>query len=191
MSFGLGFWAAAGAGGGAPAATDFELIETTILGTSAASITFSSIPSTYKHLQIRGIARSTFGSAYGGLGFRINGVTSSVYSSHGLWTDTIDTFTIISEAYLSQSSSYVKYGLTGASAGANIFGAFITDILDYTNTSKNRTLKTLYTSPAPDMVGFASGNNFSTTAVTSFNILSADGGSLVAGTRISLYGIKG
>jgi hypothetical protein len=192
MSFGLGFWAAAGAGGAASAGA-YEQIATTILGTSTSSITFSSIASTYKHLQIRGTARGTQNPGSGGLGLgiRLNGVTSSVYSSHLLWGDVIDTFSVISEAYTSQSSSYHKYALASAGASANVFSGFITDILDYTNTSKNQTLRTLYGNSGYSLVGLGSGNNFSTTAVSSVTFFSPDGGSLATGTRISLYGIKG
>jgi len=37
--------------------TDFESIATTTLSTNTASVTFSSIPATYTHLQIRATAR--------------------------------------------------------------------------------------------------------------------------------------
>jgi hypothetical protein len=54
----FGILSAAGAGGGV--AGDYELISSEILGTTAASVTFSSLgdySSTYKHLQIRAVVR--------------------------------------------------------------------------------------------------------------------------------------
>jgi hypothetical protein len=56
LGFPLGILSAAGAGGGV--AGDYELISSEILGTTAASVTFSSLgdySSTYKHLQIRAV----------------------------------------------------------------------------------------------------------------------------------------
>ena len=75
-----GYFAAAVVDSGA-----YELISTTILSTTATSVTFSSIPSTYKHLQIRYIARATTGGV-ANFTMTFNG-TSSGYSYHGLYGD--------------------------------------------------------------------------------------------------------
>ena len=45
------------AGGVPPVTTAYESIATTTLSSTQATITFSSIPSTYEHLQIRWIAK--------------------------------------------------------------------------------------------------------------------------------------
>ena len=65
-------------GGGGGGGTAFESIAT-FSPTSGSSVTFNSIPSTYKHLQIR-YAITT--SAYADIRFRINGDTGSNYTYH-------------------------------------------------------------------------------------------------------------
>jgi len=46
----------------------------------SATISFTSIPSTYKHLQIRGIARNTSGSGFNKMNIRFNSDSGSVYT---------------------------------------------------------------------------------------------------------------
>jgi hypothetical protein len=66
----------------------YDSIATTTLSSPAASITFSSIPATYTHLQIRGIARST--AAAGNVSIAYNSDTGSNYAGHDLYGDGAD-----------------------------------------------------------------------------------------------------
>jgi len=71
-----------GLGAGALALDGFYQIATTTLATTAASIEFTSIPQTYTHLQIRGIARFSGATASDNMRLTFNSDTSAVYANH-------------------------------------------------------------------------------------------------------------
>jgi len=74
---------------------------------------------------------------------------------------------------------------------ANIFGGALIDILDFASSSKNTTLKALAGSAQTDpRLNLASGLFINTNAVTSTELFS-NSGDFVAGSRFSLYGLKG
>jgi len=130
----LGILAAAGGG----AAGSFESIATATGTGSSGEITFSSIPSTYKHLQIRGIARSSQASHITLMRMRLNGDTGANYAQHTLYGDGsvagVDTNT---------SDTEIQWvaPIPGTSATSNIVGAFIIDLHDYASTTKNKTVR--------------------------------------------------
>jgi len=105
----------------------------------AANITFSSIPSTYKHLQIRAIARGTFAGNLVSMNYRINGETGSFYSAHHLGGDGANPY-----AYAGSSATSIDFNdIASANNTANVFSAFILDILDYADTNKFTTIRGL------------------------------------------------
>jgi len=182
----FGFWAASGAGGGAGA---YDLLETTTLTSSASSVTFSGLGSysDYAHLQIRGVARDGSNSTgLESLRLTFNGATN--YSYHVLRANG-SSF----EAFGGSNTRIPIYDVMGRSgSGADdVFGSFVTDVLDFANTSKNTTTRTLGGGVSgSSRIGLYSGAYLSTTAVTSLQ-LESDGADMIAGTRFSLYGIKG
>lgn len=114
----------------------FESIATqSVGGSSVASITFSSIPSTYKHLQIRGIMLTA--SAGGTVNATLNGDTAANYSRHRLvgYGTGVDAF---GEASISSFRVFGEFAGTGASP---IAAAIVMDILDYSSTNKNKTMR--------------------------------------------------
>ena len=173
------------------AATSFESIATvTVGGTSVSDITFSSIPSTYTHLQIRGI---TFGTAApsGSMLYQMNSDTGSNYRSHLLGGN---------------GSVATGYGNPSAETSGRFYGyydnlsntsyplAFVMDILDYSNTNKYKTVRTL---SGMDKNGTNYGEVFlysslwmSTSAVNSIKLF-CGGQNLGQYTQFALYGIKG
>ena len=185
LGFPLGILSAAGAGGGA-FSSDFELISSSILGSAQSSVTFdvSSYTSTYKHLQIRGVARDT-NSYAGGLVLRttFNSSTSG-YAFHLLQRSGS---TVISGSATSQS--YIRGGYyEGNGVTANAFGTFVIDILDFASSTKNTTLRSL--TGVDDNVALLSGLWANTATVTSVT-LTTDITSFATGSRFSIYGIKG
>jgi hypothetical protein len=176
--------------GGGAAAGAYELIETQLLSTTTASLTFSSIPSTYKHLQLRATARSTYNATLGGFAYRFNGDTGSNYTYHIIDGDTslANNFT-----GASQTNGLVTV-ITGLTATASAYGAAICDVLDYTNTNKNKTVRSLggrVSTSGNSNIRMIGSAWLSTSAITSMTLFDHIGGSFVSGSRFSLYGIKG
>lgn len=187
MSFGLGFWAAAGG-----VSNSFELISSTVVsGTSTTTIEFASIPQTYKHLQVRYTNR-TSGSSTGQASTRIgfNGNYAGNFTYHRLYGNGSS---VISEAGTGLNVSITGF-VTGANAATNNFAAGVIDILDYSATTKYKTFRSLagLTASTDNRVSLASGVFLqNTNALTSMFFSFDDGTNFVAGSRFSLYGIKG
>jgi len=181
--------------GGAAAGGDYESIATVTVGAGGAStISFTSIPTTYQHLQVRMIARTNRASTVDAMSLRFNGVsTGSAYAWHDLFGVGSggggDPF---AEALASQNE--IKfYRATAASAASSIFGTVIVDVLDYDDTNKYKTVRYL---GGQDQNGsgeiiFGSGLWMSTSAVNQLDITSFTGNSFVQYSSFALYGIKG
>ena len=176
----------------------FPIASTTLSGT-ATTITFSSIPSTFTHLQVRAYGR-TDRPTYnvGSYSMTINGDTGSNYSRHYMRSVPASPGTSV-DAGGGASVSFIDLGqFAGSTATSGIFGAGITDILDYTNTNKNKTVKHIggvdTNGAASGVAGFvqmSSGAWLNTSAITSLTFYPIEGASnFVTGTRFDLYGIS-
>jgi hypothetical protein len=186
----LGIFSAAGAGG---VRGDYELIESVILGTATTSVSFSSLgtfSSTYKHLQIRYTARTDASFNAESMLMRLNSDTGTNYVSHDL---NGGSGTVISSAYTGLTYARAIGLATANSASANNFGAGVTDILDAYSTSKNKTVRSLSGELAAGEENIRLGSSawLSTSSITTILIDSINGTNLVAGSRFSLYGIRG
>ena len=176
-----------GAGGGAGS---FESIATLTASGGETSLTFSSIPSTYKHLQLRGITRrADAGSTIATDNLQFNGDTGTNYIYHNL-TGNGTTATATSGGV--GTSNIVFSRGAGATATAGIFGAVIADIHDYTSTTKNKTTRSFtgFDLNGSGNIYLYSGLWLNTAAITSITIY-PNGNTIAAGTTYSLYGIKG
>jgi len=156
---------------------------------SSGTITFSSIPATYTHLQLRAILRGTASNTSDGYNLRFNSDTGANYDGgHILYgTGSAGAF------HVGASTTYIQPGdIVGASATASIFAAQVTDILDYTNTNKYTTIRTLYgfNLNGSGTVALSSGLWMNTAAVTTIT-LTTNSGSFATNTQFALYGIKG
>lgn len=173
-------------------ANSYESISTVTLSSSTPSISFSSIPSTYKHLQIRGLVRSDrAGQTQDILGIRLNGDTTAAnYAAHWLQGDgasAAGSNTIGGNPY-----AWNGYSPAASSTSGN-FGVMVLDLLDYANTNKNKVTRML---GGNDQNGSGIVHLWSTlwaqtSAVTSVTILPVFGSNLVSGSTLALYGIKG
>ncbi len=188
LGFPLGILSAAGA-----AVVDtgaYELISSTILGTATSSITFdvSTFASTYKHLQIRMVGRTSRANNGDGFNIRFNSDTGANYALHTLRGEGSSIF---SEAGANQTSIQIGY----AEANNNTSGSFaacVFDVLDAFSTTKNKTARGLsgYSSSIGRIL-LNSGHWRNTNAITSIEVIVAIGPNFLAGSRFSLYGIKG
>ena len=183
----LGIWASAQQG---QFLTAFNSIATTTVGSGgASSIEFTSIPGTYKHLQIRIIARDNRATTGDYAALQFNNDTGANYAEHSLYGNGTS-----ASAAATASGTYMGINrFAGGSAGANTFGVSIIDILDYANTNKYKTTRNLggYDNNGDGRVGIDSGLWMNTNAITSIK-LSAQAGSsnFTQYSSFALYGIK-
>ena len=170
----------------------YDSIATVTVGSGGlASIDFTSIPSTYTHLQVRGIGRSSATASTIDPLFRLNSDTGSNYRWHDLSGDGAT-----ASAYAPPSTS--TYGdiagwtpLNTATAG--IFSSHILDILDYANTNKYKTARSLGgmdLNGSGGLISLRSSLWMNTNAVTSISIFPSSG-SWVQYSSFALYGIRG
>lgn len=161
----------------------FEAIASTTLS-STGTVTFSSIPGTYEHLQLRLFARGSGGSAAVNLQIRLNNDSNTNYADHRLNGDGAS-----ASDTSSTSATVINAGRIPAStASSNIYGCSIIDILDYASTNKYKTVRTISGNDrngAGDAV-FHSGLWLSTSAVTQLDIVT----SCLSGSVFSLYGLR-
>jgi len=177
---GFGLFAASG---GTPIVGAYDALATvTVPSGGSSSITFSGIPGAYTHLQLRSFSGTT---GAGDIFLRINGDTSSNYYSHLLYGTG-------SSANAYSTSGTASYWMVGNSYGtANAFGAAITDILDYANINKNKTLRALYgyDTNGAGQLNFGSSLWNSTSAINSLTIY-PQSGNLIQYSSFALYGVK-
>jgi hypothetical protein len=174
----------ASSGGAAAAAGAYESIATVNGNGSATTLTFSSIPSTYVALQIRGIANDANGF---NIALQFNGDTGSNYAFHRLLGNGS---TVSAAGFATQT--YANY--IGACASAtSIFSAHIVDIHDYASTTKAKTIRTFTGADANGSgpVSLSSGLWTSTSAITSISLVNTGPNAFITGSSFALYGIKG
>ena len=173
----------------------YESIATVTVGSGGISVVdFTSIPATYKHLQIRAIGRMTnAGSSTNTISMRINSDTGNSYTNHRILGEnaTVYAQNNVSVIYFDQMAQWPL-----ASSTASAFGAVIIDILDYANTNKYKTLRSLNGSHGNNTsvadIGLTSGVWMSTSAITSISITGTSySGGLAEYSQFALYGIKG
>ena len=180
-------------GGGAGGGGSFESIATATGTGSSGVITFSGIPSTFKHLQIRGLARSTntgTGSPIA-MYLTLNGnSTSSDYITHALYGNgssaSANSTSGVGGIYL--NDSVARNGVTSGLQGVSII-----DLHDYSSSTKNKTIRALTGYDSNDTYGridLQSGLFINTAAVTSIT-LTSESLNWTTTTTFALYGIKG
>ena len=185
----LGIWASSKA-----VATDtgamFPLQVITVGPAGASSVSFTNIPGTYTHLQVRAIARTTRTSSSGidYVSIRFNSDSGSNYSYHLLYGNGS---TVTAQASTSSTALY-NGNAPRDGATASIYGANVFDILDYANTNKYKTLRTLggTDTNGAGQITFSSGLWMSTSAITSIT-LSPESDSWKEYSQFALYAVKG
>lgn len=177
------------AGGGSSALTQ---IANTVLGSAAASITFSAIPGTFNHLKLDGMGRSANGAGVDEWTTIVNGVTTNYDSSiFGQFSSTPSAGQNVAAAAWTISGAGAD--LTGGTSTAGVASGYHVELPFYALTTLQKTII--------QQSGFADGalttmrtwtlmgGNRSTTAITSVTIATNSGSNLVAGTAMTLYGL--
>ena len=169
----------------APSLSDYDLLETEILTGTQASVTFSSLNSTYgadyQHLQLRIVAQTNRGESEDIGRVAINNVYAR---SHWLLGGggAVQSST--------ESSTYFRSIWTAGGKDSGSFGAAVIDILDPFATSKNTTVRNFsgFYGTEARVVALGSTAYYSTSATDSVKFEAI--GSWVADSRFSLYGLK-
>jgi secreted protein with Ig-like and vWFA domain len=168
----------------------YESIATQVLSSSSSSVTFSSIPSTYKHLQIRVFAQGNRGTySYDEAFARFNSDSTTSYAYHVVYGTGSAAATSASST---RDNLPLGNGFLGTTTGGT-FGINIIDILDYADTNKYKTVRVLGGEDAngSGQVGLGSGLWQKTTAISTI-LLSPNSSTLFStGSSFALYGIKG
>lgn len=169
---------------------DFFSIATTTVGSGGtSSVTFSSIPQTYKHLQLRIFAQaSSSGTGIENCVWSINGDgTSTNYANHYIMAQGTGVYPNSSDS----SSGYGQYLARIPQGTSNRpWTGMVIDILDYTNTNKNKVFRNQCgwdANGGENYLEFRSMVWLSTSAITSIKIDSSWG----QYSSLALYGIKG
>ena len=167
--------------------SDFESISTVTVSSPVSDITFTSIPSTYKHLQIRLIARATDATSDYNLHAQFNGDTANNYSYHFLYGNG----TAAASGNSTTTPETLIGRITGANSSAGMFGVSITDILDYADTNKYKTTRSItgHDQNGSGLVFLNSSNWRSNSAITSIRIYPA-AGNFAQYSSFALYGVK-
>jgi len=171
----------------------YESIATVTVGAGGSStITFSSIPSTYQHLQVRLIARSALSGASEAIRVRFNGDTAtSSYSDHLVFGDGASAST---DNDVQSVSGINVHRIPAATSTASVFGGIVIDLLDYSNTNKYKTLRSLggWDANGSGRIILNSGLwGNSGSAISSIDIVTSTGNNFAQYSTFALYGIKG
>jgi len=165
------------------------LIQRTTLTSDTSSITFSSIPSTYKHLQVRLLTRLTAtGTTPNDFKLNINGTTSTYRDHHINGNGSTVTANNDTTTY------FPIYNFPRAGQLADTFGAAILDFHDYASTTKNKVFRMI--SGFDDNTGgngqiwLYSGLWVSTNAIDQL-VFAPQSGNFKSGTTFAIYGMVG
>lgn len=175
--------------------TSFESIASVTLTSAASTITFSSIPSTYQHLHVRGVTQDAATNYNGGvlyIGFNNDTSTSNYFAQ------SLNFYSGTGQGVRSQSEygnpaiyTVIEPGVVGSD---KIWAAFEMNIPDYTNTSKAKSIQGTggYNNYDIGQYGYfyhVTGVWNSTAAVSTITFTNSQG-NFNPHTRIALYGIK-
>jgi hypothetical protein len=177
----------------APSGAYDSIATNTITSGGTSSITFSSIPSTYTHLQLRCITKAADTAlGYNAFAFRFNGDTGSNYVAHQFAGNG---GSVISSYTAATTSMTVGYTTVSHPDYTNVFASTVVDILDYANTNKYTTMRSLSGNDLNDgsvssRIRLGSGLWLNTSAINSITILDTSS-TFTQYTQFALYGIKG
>jgi hypothetical protein len=155
----------------------------------SSSVSFSSIPSGYSHLQVRGVYRdSNSGTGNSAVLMQFNGDSGANYARHALTGD--------GSSATAGGQSSQNWFVVGSSPDngntSNVFGANVVDILDYSNTSKYKTTRSLmgFDTNGAGQVELRSGLWQNTAAISSITLSVNGGFNFQQYSTFVLYGVK-
>lgn len=171
-------------GSGGASLSSYESIATATGTGSSGTITFSSIPSTFKHLQIRYL---NIPSSATYLRMTVNGVGGTSYAWHGLVGNGSNPVQATGGASAAETYTLGFF----SNIGTTYPNVSIIEVLDYGSSTKNKTWRVFsgYDANGSGEIAIASGLFNSTNAITSITIALGAGNYSTTST-FALYGIK-
>ena len=181
----LGIWASSNQSQYIATGSYYSIATTTVGSGGASSVTFTDggAWTGYKHLQIRITARSNYAGT--------SDYMTLTAPSAGTWYHLLYGDGSTAGAV---GSNYVKLItlMPGATSTASVFGTAIVDILDFANTNKTKTMRSLngYDANGSGRVGLYSANIDTTSAISTITFASDNGAGFAQYSSFALYGIK-
>lgn len=172
-------------------ANTYTIISSNVLSSSAASVTFSAIPSTYTDLVLRYTARTNEAGVYNDTKITFNGSTATNYSATLLYGTPTDVASLRSSNAANLGRNYTD----GANATANTFASGEVYISSYA-ASQNKAISGYSvtennSSAAYDtLIAAAAGLFRDTTAISSITMAAQGSTLFVSGSSFYLYGIS-
>ena len=165
----------------------YTIIASITVSSPTATVTFSSIPATYRDLAIRASARNAdTGSVF--MNMRLNGDTSSSYQQQWLTYNG----TTLSRNGLTVDA--IQGRANGASNTANYFGAYEAYITNYTSSTQIKAIGVSShaedNSTSTNVPKLAAAANWTTSAITSISFYNSGSANFATGTTLYLYGIS-
>jgi hypothetical protein len=163
----------------------YTLISSQVLGSSAASITFSSIPSTYKDLVLRYSVRTNQGAVYDSLVINTNGSGTNFSQTSLVVSNTVQSITDTGDG------GVFTYWVNGNNATSNTFSNGELYIPNYTSTSYTPMSNfSVYENNATvDYMGIAAVLRSRNVAINSLTITTGSTQNILTGSSFYLYGI--
>jgi len=155
-----------------PTAT-YKPLATVTLGSSAATVTFSNIPATYRDLIF--IFQGTSTGTVGDIIFRLNGDGGGNYSR-------VQTNNAGSGSNTGLNGFYPLYFGTGG-------GNFILNLMDYSATDKHKTALSRGNNPSLGFVTMMASRWANTAVVTTIALSIDSGASFASGSTFNLYAV--
>lgn len=164
--------------------TGFVSIATTTLSSNNSTIEFSAIPQIYKHLQIRAVHQST-AAAWSNISINSD-TTAANYVYHRLLGDGS---AASGEAGTSNRRFFTSYP-------SPYWCTSVIDVLDYTNTNKNKTIRGLHAWAGDGSSGFNGeaaliSNLWLNSSAISNITITIPGQNFTTYSKFALYGIQG
>ena len=179
----------------------YDSIATVTVSSPTTTVTFSSIPSTYKHLEIRTLGRIGSGNyGPGEVYMRFNSDTTYTnYYGHYFQAGGPTPSVGSGPSAANSNARGLQLGMfTGGSASSSLLGGGVVTIFDYANTNKYKTSRSLAGADFNGAIGgtggyisLDSGFWMSTSAINRIDIQPYSTESFQSPTTFALYGIKG
>lgn len=172
-------------------AATFVLIGT--VSGSATSLTFSSIPQTYKDLVVIGNCCSAFNGDSVNSPLRINGLSTSIYNYmalRGTAASVLNTSSVNADG----AGNDAMYFFNNAWSDTTLPSQVVARFFDYTNTTRNKTILIRSnvnggTFSSSVVNGTQVGTVGTTNAITSITFTSSSGTNWTSTTSFNLYGL--